>query len=100
MTVTKTLTTTWLWHFQSLYLVQKNHDPAKSLSWFLVCQFTNLNTEGGDSEEPGSQREVAPEGEDQDGRRDEQEQTDGQGLKNIQYLIVDSPILWLCVIME
>ena len=82
-----------------MYLVKK-HEGAKSLNRFLVCQFTNLNTEGGDSEEPGSQREVAPEGEDQDGGRDEQEQTDGQGLKNIQYLIVDSPILWLCVIME
>ena len=56
----------------------------KFLIDFLVCQFPNLNTEGSDSEEPGSQREVAPEGEDQDGGRDEQEQTDGQGLlKNI-----------------
>ena len=81
MTVTKTLTTTWLWYFQSLYLInKKNHDAAKSLNWFLFCQFANLNTEGSDSEEPGSQREVAPKGEDQDGGRDEQEQTDGQGL--------------------
>ena len=82
MTVTKTLTTTWLSNFQSSYLVKKNHDAAKSLNWLLVCQFANLNTEGSDSEEPGSQREVAPKGEDQDGGRDEQEQTDGQGLKN------------------
>ena len=83
MTVTKTLTTTWLWNFQSLYLGKKNHDEARNLNRLLGRQLTNLNTEGSDSEEPGSQREVAPEGEDQDGGRDEQEQTDGQGLKNI-----------------